>query len=113
MPTLAVLATQPERSVDVGVPDAGAFVNAAFAHGVAGHVQTALGAGGLQLPAFAQRMLLTGLARDMVRGALLREELATLGPVIEEACGQKALLIKGPAVADRFYPDPELRPCRG
>ncbi len=40
----------------------------------------------------------------------LRHALVEIEPLIADACGVRPVLLKGPSIADRFYPDPRLRP---
>jgi hypothetical protein len=87
------------------------LVEAALHHGVGGQLLAAARDRRLILSEHCIGSLETGQVVKMVRGALLREELRVLAPVIAAACGGAApILVKGPALADRFYADPALRP---
>jgi len=97
------LASQELNNADV-------FVEAALYHGVAGQVLAAASRGRVRLRPDAARALEAGHATSMVRGALLRAELPRVGAVIAAACGTASILVKGPALADRYYADRELRP---
>ncbi len=110
VPLLAELA-----DVDAAAPlpdpaDPKRFVEAAYFHGLAGQVLTGLRAQRLRLPAEHIEVIEIAHATLMVRGVLLRAELRRIGPVIAAACGTAPVLIKGPALADRFYAAPEFRP---
>ena len=72
---------------------------AALYHGVAGYL----------LPAVAAREdLVDGYTRAVLRSALLRRTLPEIVTALADASASPVLL-KGPAVADRFYPEPGLR----
>lgn len=90
--------------------DSDRFVEAARYHRVAPYVAQAVEAERIQLPARLRDGLSMGGAASIIRSAALRAELARLVPVLEAACGVSPACIKGPAIADRFYPDPRLRP---
>lgn len=97
------------HTVPAGLPPR--FAEAALYHGVAGQVLLAArGGGGLTLAGPVQRQLESTHAAAMVTSALLRSEAPRVRRVIAEATGVEPLLIKGPAVADRFYSDTEERP---
>lgn len=97
-----------ERPCPPGDPDG--LIEAALHHGVGGYALEAAAAGRLPLPPASSRRLADAQGRRLLRSALLRRELAGVARVLEAACGCSPILLKGPAVADRFYPDPRLRP---
>src|SRR6185436_6028161 len=66
--------------------------------------------GALELEPGARGRLLRENAMATLHAAMLRTELAAVEPLLEEACGAPPILIKGPAVADRYYPSWQLRP---
>jgi hypothetical protein len=103
-----LIAAVQERPCTPGDPDA--LVVAALHHGVAGYALAAEAAGRLALPPGPRRRLADAHGRRLLRSALLRRELAGVVRALETACGARPILLKGPAVADRFYPDPALRP---
>ena len=103
-----LIALVQERPCPPGDP--GALVDAALHHGVAGYALEATAAGRLSLPAGPRRRLADAQGRRLLRSALLRRELAGVVRPLQAACGVAPVLLKGPAVADRFYPDPRLRP---
>lgn len=75
------------------------LAEAALYHGVAGYV----------LPARdAPEALADRYTRGVLRSALLRRTLPEIVAALE-AAGARPVLLKGPAVADRFYPEPHLR----
>jgi hypothetical protein len=51
-------------------------------------------------------------ALEALQAGQLRRELAIVEPVVRDACGIRPVLVKGPAVAERLYPDRALRPFR-
>lgn len=83
---------------------------AAIDHKVVGYLLDAQRQGRVDLPEDLGELLRDHRAREALAGALLRRELSLVEPVIREACGAPPVLIKGPAVAQRLYPDPLLRP---
>jgi hypothetical protein len=93
----------------VGRGDPARFVEAAVAHRVIGPCVAALGEGRLSLPAEAARGLRDAHAVAALRAALMRRELASIAEPLAKAIGGPPILIKGPAIADRFYPDSSLR----
>jgi hypothetical protein len=103
-----LIALVQERPCPPG--DADALVTAALHHGVAGYALAAEADGRLALPARQLRQLADTHGRRLLRSALLRRELDGVVRALESACGVRPILLKGPAVADRFYPDPGLRP---
>lgn len=91
--------------------DEALLVEAALHHGVGGQTLAAVLDGSLCLAEENLRSLETGQVVRMVRGKLLREELRRVAPVICTASGGcPPILIKGPALADRFYADSGMRP---
>ena len=79
-------------------------VEAVLHHNLAGYAAAAIESGSLELPAEqARRLARSGVLR-VLRARRLRESLAEVEPVIAGACGARPVLLKGPAVADRFYP---------
>lgn len=87
------------------------LVAAALHHNVAGYAARARHAGRLVLPQAAGRALEDFNTGAVVQTAVLRRELGTISVPLERACGAPALVIKGPALAERFYPDWRLRTC--
>jgi hypothetical protein len=86
------------------------LVAAAIQHGVVGYVVQAARGGEVLLP----QALLSGVesqhALAALHAALLRQELGQVLPLIRDACGVEPVLIKGPEVAERLYPQRTLRP---
>jgi hypothetical protein len=82
--------------------DPARFVEAALHHGVAGYALAA------KLPEDARGRLADAHARGVAHAALLRRELAALAEPLAGA--GPPVVLKGPAVAERFYPDRTLRP---
>lgn len=90
--------------------DPDAFVSAVAHHRVVGHVLDAAREGRLELPDDALSQLETGHLTVSMQAQLLRRELGPAVAALTAACGAAPVLLKGPAVADRFYRDPRLRP---
>jgi len=85
------------------------LVEAALYHGMAGYLASAVDRGELRLdPELRGRLARIG-AIHRAHSAALRRELAAIEPFLTRACAAPPVCIKGPAVADRFYPDPRLR----
>lgn len=91
------------------VGDPGHLVEAALHHGVGAHLLAAVERRELSLPQKEREALGLARARQALHGRLLRLELVTVAPVLDEACGTPPLLIKGAAVA-QLRPDPRWRP---
>ena len=89
---------------------AGRLVEAALHHNVAGYVLHAAANGRLELPAAEHHRLVKATAWRVGHSIRLRNELAGVMSALVEACELPPLLLKGPAVADRLYPQPGLRP---
>jgi Uncharacterised nucleotidyltransferase len=105
---LALLRAWPEAPACAAPVDAEAFVRAAARHGLAGFAAHAVERAGWALPAAARELLrresMSAAARAIrVQALLLRsvDALATEGVV--------PVLLKGPALARRLYPEPFLR----
>jgi len=99
-----------EPCTEVGQPvHAGALVGAAEYHNVLVHLLAAQQEGRLHLREYTRRRAVGLAGRRAVFARVLRRELPALVGTLERACGAEPVLIKGPAVADRYYPDPALR----
>jgi len=86
------------------------FLEAAVYHNVVGFVLASAQEGRVSLTAAQRRALADGHLRRVARTALLRREAAAVVPVITAACGVAPVIVKGPALGDRFYADWRLRP---
>jgi hypothetical protein len=86
------------------------LVEAAAYHNVAGYLLDAAREGSVVLGARELRPLGEGHLQRAARTALLRRELEDVVPLVAGACRAPPVLVKGAAVADRFYPDRRLRP---
>ncbi len=95
------------RGVEPREPDG--FVEAAVTHRVVGGAVAALADGSLSLPEESARTLRDAHAVGALRAALMRRELAIVAEPLAEAIGGAPIVLKGPAIADRFYEDPRLR----
>jgi hypothetical protein len=112
LPLLARIASTGATDLEGSTPRAETlFLEAALFHGVAGQVLAATRNRQISLTDDGARGLEMAHLRSTALGALLRQELHRVGPVIAAACaGRAPILIKGPALADRFYAEPWLRP---
>jgi hypothetical protein len=90
--------------------DAEQFIAAAEHHNVMTYALAAIEAGRLELPESAAAGLHRQAAVRALHARLLREELPSVVEAIERACAVPPVVIKGPAVADRYYRAPSLRP---
>ena len=102
VPTLAALL----RGGEAAPADPAELAEGAVYHNVAGFVLAAADEGRISLPGEVAGRLERRFAVQTLRASLLRREL----PEVVAACSNPPLLLKGPAVADRFYADPRLRP---
>ena len=96
------------RGADVAGPhpvDPVRLAEAAVYHGVAYDVLAAAGDGRLELPAEQRRLLSDVVSVRLLDCAALRREL----PALVGALGDP-VLVKGPALAGRYYDDPRRRP---
>jgi hypothetical protein len=99
------------RGEPLGPPPApDRLARAATTHKVVGYVVQAAERGEVSLPEMVRRQLESRRAIDALHGALLRHELGRVWPLIRDACGVEPVLIKGPEVAERLYPQRTLRP---
>ena len=85
------------------------FVEAAVSHRVVGPCAEAAKADRLRLPPRAHDALRGAHAVGALRAALMRRELAAAAGSLAAACGAPPIVLKGPAIADRFYDPPSLR----
>lgn len=108
VPALAAL-MGPAQAQAEPPTDADRLVEAAVYHKVTGHLADAVGRAEVRL----DRQRRTNLARigaiQAVQASALRRELEQIAPILEEACGEPPVCIKGPATADLLYPDLRLR----
>ena len=88
-----------------------AFATEALGHNLAGFAVRALDDGRWAPPAAVAEDVRTHHAERSLVTGLLRLELAACAAVLTDVCGVPPIVLKGPAVAARLYPeDPELRP---
>jgi hypothetical protein len=85
------------------------FVDATVVHRVAGAAAAALDSDRLVLPAVQAKATRDAQAVGALRSALMRRELALVAEPLAAAVETSPIVLKGPAIADRFYPDPRLR----
>jgi len=92
------------------VPDPDRLASAAIEHGVAGYLLAAERRGEVSLPEDARKRLRTQQALQALQAGILRRELTRVWPTVQRACEIEPVLIKGPALAERLYPQRTLRP---
>jgi hypothetical protein len=102
VPTLAALL----RGESAAVRDPAGLARGAEHHNLVGFVLAAEDDGRISLPGAVVERLERGFAFQALRSSLLRRELVS----VATACSTQPVLLKGPAVADRFYAEPRLRP---
>ena len=83
--------------------DSARFVEAAAHHNLRGIVLAAALAGRVSLTRGEHELLEKGYRRQVARTSLLRRELGRIVPAVEAACGVAPVVVKGPAVGERFY----------
>jgi hypothetical protein len=91
-------------------PDLGRLLSAAAHHNVLGFVHRAMESGRLEAPAPTARRVADTVARAAVHSALLRRQLPAVASALAQAGGAPAVIVKGPAIGDRYYAEPALRP---
>jgi Uncharacterised nucleotidyltransferase len=96
------------RGASIVEPVGDRFIEAAVHHRVGGFVLAAGARGRVELPAAQREELAARFAVMALHSALLRSELPTVVAALD-AAGSAPVLIKGPVIADRYYPDPGLR----
>ncbi len=106
---LSALIAVLDGEAPVEPADPAGFLDATVAHRVVGAAVAALGEGRLSLPDDVSRALRDAQAVAALRSALMRSELAALAEPLADAIAESPIVLKGPAIADRFYPDPGLR----
>lgn len=102
VPTLAALL----RGESAEAVDPGVLADGAVFHNVVGFVLAAADDGRISLSSEVEDQLSRRFAIQALRSSLLRREL----PGVVSTFSQPPVLLKGPAVADRFYADARLRP---
>jgi hypothetical protein len=103
---IALLQGQPPASP----ADPAGLVEAAIEHGLATVLAGAVAAGAVELGPTERERLGRIAAMRLARSRALRLELGGLGALLSQACGIAPVCVKGPAVADRLYADPDQRP---
>jgi hypothetical protein len=86
------------------------FVAAAVEHRVIGACVLALDERRLILDGEQARVLRDAHAVAALSTALAARELPAVASAVESAISAPAIVLKGPAISDRLYPDPGLRP---
>ena len=109
VPDLASLLGERQDGRSLAPTAPGRLVDAAVHHGVGAYVVRALGSGRIELPANERSRLRWVTAQDALHAAVLRHELGNIADPLDEACESPPLLLKGPALAELFYPDRRLR----
>lgn len=103
---IALLAGRPPAHP----PDPAGLVDAAIGHGLATTLAPAVAAGAVELGPAERERLGRVAAMRLARARALRIELRKLGPLLSKACDAPPVCVKGPAVADRLYDEPDERP---
>jgi hypothetical protein len=85
--------------------DSTRFVHGVLRHGFGVEVMAAVRAGRVSLPDEDRRVLADVNRLGVIRAAVLRRELPALGAALGDP-----VLVKGPALGERYYADPQLRP---
>ena len=98
-----------QKSEPVAAEDPAGLVDAAVAHRVVGAAVRALDTKRLVLPATQEQALRDAEMVGALRSALMRRELDLIAEPLSGALETPPIVLKGPAIADRFYPDPRLR----
>lgn len=91
-------------------PEPTRFVTAAVGHRVIGACVQALNDERLILGERDAKALRDAHAVAALGTALAARELPAVAAAIESATSAPAIVLKGPAISDRLYPDPSLRP---
>ena len=89
--------------------DPAEFAEAAIEHRLVGAVNEALEDGRLSLPDEERSMIRDAHAVMVLKAGLLRRNLGPAAQALQSALGAPPVVLKGAAIADRFYPDPALR----
>jgi hypothetical protein len=95
---------------EVPAGDDAALAEAALAHRLEGYADLAIAGGRWSPPDAVARRVHDARGRAALHGALLRRELAAVAPVLEAVGGTPAIVVKGPALAERAHGDRTLRP---
>lgn len=103
---IALLRRQPRARP----ADPAGLVEAAIAHGLVTALASAVAAGAIELGPAERARLGRVAAMRLARSRALRAQLSGLGTVLSDVCDAAPVCVKGPAVADRLYDDPDQRP---
>jgi hypothetical protein len=110
IPTLArFLGEDSEIDLPLAI-DPARLVDAALHHRVAGYLVRAARNGQLRLPAVEQERLDGSTSGSALYAAILRHQLGQISETLADACGTPPLALKGPVLAELFYPERQLRP---
>jgi hypothetical protein len=108
VPALAAL-LDPDRQLLETTADTPRFIAAADHHNVLGYVMSAIDQGKLHLPEPARRQVSVQAGKRALHGRVLRRALPEVVATLERR-RISPLLVKGAALAARYYPLPSLRP---
>ncbi len=97
-----------EGSVEPAAPER--FVTAAVDHRVIGACVLALNEDRLRLPKREAKGMRDAHAVAVLSTALAGRELPAVAAAVAQATDAPGIVLKGPAISDRLYPDPGLRP---
>lgn len=86
-----------------------ALAAAAGAHRLDGYADDAVAHGRWRPSEAVARRVRDARGRSALRATLLRRELASVAPVLAEACGVAPIVVKGPVLAERVHGERTLR----
>lgn len=109
LPALTAL-LEPDRGRISLTGDEQLFLTAAEHHNLLTYALLAHGRGRLILSQARHRHLKDAAARRVIHARLLEHALPSVVAALKRQLGVPPVLVKGPAVAIRYYPDPSLRP---
>ena len=89
--------------------DPAEFTDAAIEHRLVGAVNKAVEDGRLSLPERERSVIRDAHAVVVLKAGLLRSSIDSAAQSIQSALGVPPVILKGPAIGDRFYPDSALR----
>ena len=109
VPALAAL-LDPEAPPVEAPADTSGYIAAAEHHNLLGYVMAADNEGRVQLPEAARRQVAVRAGMRALHGRVLRRALPDVVRALEQGDAGSPLLVKGAALAERYYPLPSLRP---
>lgn len=116
VPALAAIVAGEQGSggtataIDPARADPERLTSAALHHNLAAYAAAAVESGAVSLAPELVRTIASSGALRALQSRRLRRALSEVAPALEAACGARPVLIKGPAIAERLYAEPRLRP---